>query len=151
MDHLPGDNDSGLQLQDLSQNKDWANGQPGYAWDWDCLTVHTFVPCPQFFVYLNLQLMSVPWRWLKMSSVLALPLPTACPEQCNKPPFSAFTMHPWHVGASGWTWHVSPRGLGLGSETLASVDVWSNFMNTDHAGKINFVPQPNLHLWQNLP
>jgi hypothetical protein len=30
---------------------DWNNGQSEYTcdWDWDCLTMHTFVPCLQFF------------------------------------------------------------------------------------------------------
>jgi hypothetical protein len=37
MDHLPGDNDSGLQLQ-TSQKKDWDNDQPDLTCDWDCLT-----------------------------------------------------------------------------------------------------------------
>jgi hypothetical protein len=92
--------------------------------DWDCLNV---VPCPQFFVYLILQLggwtcgsrgrasawqtqsptfklqarqkqtkkpnySSYPLRRLKMIRALTLPLPTVCPQPCNKSPFSVFTM-----------------------------------------------------------
>jgi hypothetical protein len=53
MDHLPVDNKSRQQLWNLSQNKDWDNGQLEHTWDWDCLTMHTFGPCPQFFCLLK--------------------------------------------------------------------------------------------------
>jgi hypothetical protein len=39
--------------------------------------------------------------------------PMACQEPCNKPPFSAFTsLFIWHLGASGWTWHVESQEFG---------------------------------------
>jgi hypothetical protein len=44
-----------------------------------------FVPCPSSSVYLNLYLVSVPQRLLKMVWVLTLSLPMACPKPCNKP------------------------------------------------------------------
>jgi hypothetical protein len=77
------------------KSKLWDNDQPGPTWpleytcDWDCFTAHKFFPLPSFLVYLKLMLMSVPQRWLKMGWVLTLLLPTVCPRQCNKPPFSA--------------------------------------------------------------
>jgi hypothetical protein len=48
-------------------------------------------PLPQFFCLLKPLAHVCTQRWLKMSWVLLLPLPTARPEPCNKPPFSAFT------------------------------------------------------------
>jgi hypothetical protein len=80
----------------------------------------TFVPCPKLFCLLKLQFLSVPRRRLKMSWVLALPLPMACPELCNKP-FSAFTMSLFDVQrqvvrAGIW----NPRSLGLRSKTMVS-------------------------------
>jgi hypothetical protein len=41
-------------LEPLWEPLDWDNGQAWHTCDWDCLSVHTFVSCPQFFVYLNL-------------------------------------------------------------------------------------------------
>jgi hypothetical protein len=54
--------------------------------------------------------------------VLSLPLPTACPELCNKTPFSSFTMPLfgifwWRVGPGIW----NLRSLGLRSKIPVSV------------------------------
>jgi hypothetical protein len=35
--------------------------------DWDCLTMHTFVLCPQFFCLLKPEARVCTQRWLKMS------------------------------------------------------------------------------------
>jgi hypothetical protein len=43
--------------------------------DWDCLIILTSHPLTQFFLYLSLQLMSVPQRWVEM---FTCPLPVAC-------------------------------------------------------------------------
>jgi hypothetical protein len=32
---------------------DWDKGQPAHTCDWDCLIMHTIVPCPQFFCLLK--------------------------------------------------------------------------------------------------
>jgi hypothetical protein len=66
--------------------------------------------------------MSVPQSWLKMNWVLmwkpAVPLSTACPELCNKSPFSAFTKPLWHTGVSDRNWHVEFQvQTDLGSKT----------------------------------
>jgi hypothetical protein len=57
-----------------------------------------------------------------MGWVLTLPLPTACPQLCNKllslPSPCLFT---WHLGASGLTCIWSLRSLGLGSKTPVSL------------------------------
>jgi hypothetical protein len=55
-------------LEPFLKPRDWDNGQPEHI----CLTMHPFVPCPQFFIYLNLQLMSIPRRWLRMSWVFTI-------------------------------------------------------------------------------
>jgi hypothetical protein len=41
-------------VEPLWELLNWDKGQPEHTCDWDCLTMHTFVPWPQFFVYLNL-------------------------------------------------------------------------------------------------
>jgi hypothetical protein len=64
--------------------------------------MHTFVLCPQFFCLLKPEARVCTQRWLKMSWVLSLPLPTACPEPCNKPPFSAFTRPLYLAFKGGW-------------------------------------------------
>jgi hypothetical protein len=50
--------------------------------------------------------MPVPQRWLKMSWVFTLLLPTVRPQPCNKS-FSAFTVPLYlALGTSGQTWHM---------------------------------------------
>jgi hypothetical protein len=45
--------------------------------------------------------------------VLALPLPTACPEPCNKPPFSASPRSlDLVLGAGGQTCHMESQEFG---------------------------------------
>jgi hypothetical protein len=46
----------------------WSLGPHGHV----CLTVHTAHHLTQFFLYLNLQFMPMPWKWAEM---LTLPLP----------------------------------------------------------------------------
>jgi hypothetical protein len=86
MDHPPDNNARTLPILQLSEY------QLDHTCDWNHLTMHVFHPCPQFFVYLNLYLMSVVCRWLKMSWVLTLPLPTAYPYLWTNSPFPVFTM-----------------------------------------------------------
>jgi hypothetical protein len=94
---------------------------------WLCISS---CPVSSSFVHLNLQLMSVPWRWLKISWVLTLSPPMVCPKPCNKPPFPAFTRpHYWRLGAGGWMWHVESWEFGLWAQnscflrTLESVSI----------------------------
>jgi hypothetical protein len=50
-----------------SENQNWDTNQARTEpFEEDCLIVHTFLPLPQFFFCINLKLMSVPQRWLKM-------------------------------------------------------------------------------------
>jgi hypothetical protein len=44
----------------------------GHTCNWDGWTLHTFVPCPKFFFYLNLKLILYPAGWME---VLTFPLP----------------------------------------------------------------------------
>jgi hypothetical protein len=54
--------------------------------------MHTFVPCPQFFCLLKPIAHVCTLKMAEDELNAYLPLPMACLELCNKPPFSAFTM-----------------------------------------------------------
>jgi hypothetical protein len=98
-------------------NKDRDNGQPGptraleHVYDWNCLTLHTFVLW--FLMYLKLTPMSVPWRWLKMGWVLTLPSP-AVSQPCNQSPFSALH-HVSLFGVQAWVAGVNCESPGVWS------------------------------------
>jgi hypothetical protein len=75
--------------------------------------------------------------------VLILPLPTACPKLCNKPPFSAFTMPLYMAFRGRWpdlaygisgVWVLGPKlhfhfegpDFGLANSPMAGACLWSS-------------------------
>jgi hypothetical protein len=86
-------------------DQSWDNDQRSYTFDWNCSVRHTFCPLPQFFLYFNLKLMSVPQRWAEMFN---LPFPV-CGWHVNKFPSLTFTttgLFNWCIGASVEARHV---------------------------------------------
>jgi hypothetical protein len=47
-------------LKPVWETLDSDNGQPERTYDWNFLTIHTLVPCPQFFCLLKPIALSVP-------------------------------------------------------------------------------------------
>jgi hypothetical protein len=86
-------------LESLWEHLDWDNGQLEHTYDWDCLTMHTFVPCPQFFCLLKpITHVCTP----KMAEDELSDCSTSshvCPELCNKP---LFLPPPCLFGCSEW-------------------------------------------------
>jgi hypothetical protein len=86
------------------------------------LTMHTLVPCPQFFCLFkpiaHVCTLEDGWRWAECLLCLF-----PCPELCDKSPFSAFIMPLYLAFRGRWpdlAYGRNLRSLGLGSETLVS-------------------------------
>jgi hypothetical protein len=75
-----------LTNTEITRDRTTFTTPPDQACDWDCLIIMHALP--QFFLYLNLKHLSVSGRWTEVSTVS---LPTACPGQITRSPFS--TLH----------------------------------------------------------
>jgi hypothetical protein len=113
----------------LWEHLDWDNCQPDYTCDWDCLTMHTFVPCPQFFCLLK-AIADV--CTMKMAEVLTLSPPTSCPEPCNKKPsFSA------HLTFRGWWSDLVVYGIS--GVWVLGPKIWFQFDSVSNNSPFNSV------------
>jgi hypothetical protein len=123
---LPSSDDSiNFFSETLWEPLDWDNGQPEHTCDWDCLTMHTLSPTLSFFVYLDLQLMSVPQRWLNLSWVITLPHPSACSKPINFLSLCSPCLFIWHLGAGNRTWYMGSQEFRPQVQNLDSVPVSS--------------------------
>jgi hypothetical protein len=84
-----------------------------------------------------------------MSWMFTLPLPRVCPEPCNKPPFSAFTMPLYLVFRGGWP------DLACKSQEFRPWVQNSGFITSillmTATPQATFTQENNCKNWQNMP
>jgi hypothetical protein len=94
---------------------------PDHTFVWNCLIIiHTFHPLLQFFLCLNLKLMSMPQRWLRMGWFCLFPLLTCHVISLLSLPSTITHLFTWGIRLGGWNWPVEPPELGLWPRMLVT-------------------------------